>query len=140
MQTGVNYIQTERLLKHLTARIPVFSVCEVASTFIDLQGALTRTFTLILLHSVAVKAEAVHSATSTERQGVTGFIDNTRKSIGPWDPCKTIFGAMASVDQISEVTHNTRVELIETLHSAVTEAIAQIFLDKVWVIQNIIGN
>lgn len=36
---------------------PVLSVGEVASTLIDLQGALTRAFALILLHSEEGKRE-----------------------------------------------------------------------------------
>lgn len=36
---------------------PVLSVGQVAGTLIDLQGALTRAFTLILLHSEEEKTE-----------------------------------------------------------------------------------
>lgn len=32
------------------------------------------------------------------------------------------------------------VELVETLHGAIAEAVAQVFLDKVGVVQNVIGD
>lgn len=36
--------------------------------------------------------------------------------------------------------HDAGVELVETLHGAIAEAVAQVFLDKVGVVQNVIGH
>lgn len=49
---------------------------------------------------VAVETEPVHSAAGAERQRVTCLVDDTSKGVGSGDSCQTVFGTMASVDQI----------------------------------------
>lgn len=36
--------------------------------------------------------------------------------------------------------HDAGVELVETLHGAIAEAVAQVFLDKVGVVQDVVGH
>lgn len=36
--------------------------------------------------------------------------------------------------------HDAGVELVEALHGAIAEAVAQVFLDKVWVVEDVVGH
>ena len=36
--------------------------------------------------------------------------------------------------------HDAGVELVEALHGAIAEAVAQVLLDKVWMVQDVIGH
>lgn len=138
LQARIDSCVCHWLLVDLTARVSVLCIGEVASTLIDLQGALTRTFTFILLHSVAVETETVHHAASTEGKRVAGLIDDADKRVGSWDPCQAVFRTVAAMYKVRQIPHQASVELVRSLHCPVTEAIAQVLLHKVGMVQDII--
>lgn len=53
---------------------------------------------------MAVETEPIHSAAGTKRQRVTGLVDNTSKGIGTRDSGQTVLRAMATMDQVGEVS------------------------------------
>lgn len=53
---------------------------------------------------MAVEAEPIHGAAGTECQRVTCLVDNTSEGIGARDSGQAILRAMATMDQVGEVS------------------------------------
>lgn len=52
---------------------------------------------------MAVEAQPVHHAAGTERQGVTGLVDNSHEGIGAGDPRQPVLGAVAAVHKVGQI-------------------------------------
>lgn len=53
---------------------------------------------------MTVETEAVHGATGTESQRITRLVDDASESVGARDTGQTVLGAVAPMDQVSQVT------------------------------------
>lgn len=67
---------------------------------------------------VAVETKPVHRAAGAERQWVACFVDDPSKGVGSWDSGQAVFGAMAAVDQVSEVPLRERELYKQLFHNS----------------------
>lgn len=53
---------------------------------------------------MTVETEAVHGAAGTESQRIARLVDDASESVGARDTGQTVLGAVAPMDQVSQVT------------------------------------